>query len=1571
MTGDDIQKLIAGLAPGGVLTLVPGAIADAPRIDALITQSFGGKLVATLGTATIGATGVTYATATLASATFRFYPHDANVAASLDFTTGSDGALDLSVTAIMPAGWTLAASFADVAAMSFSALNALSFSAAGIAVASARSPSVASITATINTASSATANFAFLLGEHCTVTGAASYVAGGNGATLPRFDLESTKIQGPSISNFSLDLFLRVAAGPGPALPDGSTPLEGGVDIATELVTPPPGLTVPILIGVTSADQTSYVVSLDTRNGPTQITSLDQLTPFTFGVSPQTQLAAANTPIGTLSLDYLFGTIDTVSRSFGNLQFQISLGTDWTVMDGLFKLQKLRTAVTIPVVWNGGTAPPTGSSAFALLVAADFIVATAPLEASISYPTVVLALVLQSGAVVDINAFLSSFSPGLKLPGETSDMYITSLSASADLTNSTYSLSSAANGSLSVIPGFTLTELNMAIDYGAKAVQDFTFGCHFTIANAPLALTASYAASNWQFEGGTEPGQSINLTDLLADILTIFGVSINAAGLPAIILSRLDMTYGTAAGDFSFAAEIGYFNESDPILKSITGGVAITYSGTPAKKWTGNVHGTLEVGSNLFTAELDFNTATVFTIQWKAEGNETVGIADLCALVGIDPPEIPDGLDLELIEVDGSYDLTNQILVLGAKSKSWGATDLAIWNDKTNGWQIYFGLATNMTIGLSNLPLVGSEIAKYGTVALDDLQAMASVPALSDAQGKTIAQHIPSGYPKPPPGGLPDGVALTMSFDINGSKTPISIGTAPPPPPPPPPPPGTPPPPPAPPPPPSAQRPAGNTPATASDGTKWFAVQQSIGPVSIQKVGVRYTSSDSKLWAVMNASIAIGGFELGLLGLGAGSPLTSFEPSFTISGVTVSMQEGEIGFSGALVGTIDPVDLYGEISLEMGPIALGALAGYAQYEGDPSFFVYAVLDAPIGGPSFFFVTGISAGFGINRQLIVPNVAGVSTFPLVQWAVGLNAPSSSPSGNIGEQVMATMQSLETSGVIAPQIGEYWFAIGLRFTSFELLDTFALVTLSVGKSFELDLLGLSTLALPPPPAVPLFKAQLALEASFVPSQGLLSVSGQLTSASYVLTPDCHITGGFAFYVWFLGDHAGEFVVTLGGYSTHFTPPDYYPVVPRLGLNWQVTNDLSITGSEYFALTSSAVMAGGGFSAVWKSGSLKAWFDVQADFLLVFQPLHYYLSASIDLGASFSIDLLFTTLHISIHVGVGAEIWGPDFSGKVDVDLDIISFTIGFGSSSRTAETKVSWNKFATTMLPGGASTPSAKAAMPRQPAMLALAAAPPPPPPSSNAPPPVLQINSSVGIIQTFDGSEGLDWLVDGHSFQCTVVSNIPIKTWQFLSSDIQLAPDTDQPQANGAAITPNPNFGVGPADISATTFASNLTLACETEEDSQFDAVYALANIPKAMWEQRSFDANGVPQNVDPLNDTTIKNVLSGFTLVPTVPAPDHLPPIPLQNLQYTIDPALQAMHWSTPVVQTGNPFSNQQTVQNTIASDRAAANRAAMIAAATRAGFAVSPDVDVSSLANVATSYLLAPTVLRYLGEAQ
>ena len=108
-------------------------------------------------------------------------------------------------------------------------------------------------------------------------------------------------------------------------------------------------------------------------------------------------------------------------------------------------------------------------------------------------------------------------------------------------------------------------------------------------------------------------------------------------------------------------------------------------------------------------------------------------------------------------------------------------------------------------------------------------------------------------------------------------------------------------------------------------------------------------------------------------------------------------------------------------------------------------------------------------------------------------------------------------------------------------------------------------------------------------------------QLTSNSYILSKDCHLNGGFAFYTWFEPHRqAGDFVLTLGGYHPKFIVPDHYPQVPRLALNWQVSSELHIKADAYFALTGSAIMAGAHLQATWQSGALRAWFVAGADFL-----------------------------------------------------------------------------------------------------------------------------------------------------------------------------------------------------------------------------------------------------------------------------------------------------------------------------------------------------------------------------------
>ena len=945
--------------------------------------------------------------------------------------------------------------------------------------------------------------------------------------------------------------------------------------------------------------------------------------------------------------------------------------------------------------------------------------------------------------------------------------------------------------------------------------------------------------------------------------------------------------------------------------------------------------GGLSLGGSNFTAVVDLTaTSKVVSGRWQAVHGDYLELSPLLSSLGLGQVEIPKDLDLNLKSAELRYDITHSILVISAESATYGKAVFAAL--KSTNWVFFFGLEIDRRIALSDLPLIGKDLGAVVNVAVDDLKVLVS-PGLDRDAAQAINTEISklsNGYPQVPDGGMKT-VALSMSFDAGGEKTTLMIAA-----------------------PPDSKLadgrgvllPAAAADPTPSDGTIWINLQKTFGPVSFQKVGIRYRSST--LYFLMSASISGGGLSVAVMGLGLGSPLSSFEPKFTIDGIAITFAQGPVEMSGALVGSIDPVSFYGELIFRFETLQIAAIGGYAEVEQHPSLFLYAVLDYPIGGPEFFFVTGLAAGFGYNRKLLIPPVEGVATFPLVQWARGTGGdPPSKDPASLAEAVTTVVTQLTSSGVIAPSLGDDWVALGVKFTSFELVKSFALVTIVFGTHFEIALLGMSTLQLPPT-GTPVAQAELALEATFSPDTGLMAISGQLTPESFLFSRDCHLTGGFAFWAWFSGDHEGEFVVTLGGYSPRFAKRDYYPTVPRLGLNWQVSPELTVSGDLYFALTSSAVMAGGGMSAVWQSGDIRAWFQVEADFLLVFQPFHYYLSAGIQLGASFTLSLLFTSITVSIHLGVGIEIWGPEFTGRATVDLSIISFTIPFGTSPQQTDTTIKWTDFLDRLMPGE----DKKAPEPPQSVRAFGLTADPPP-----QKPPIVQITPSAGLLKRLSDTEGeLNWVVSGTALTLVTQSAIPTKDWTFLSGNVRLAPD---------APTPATDFGVGPTGTSVKDFTSTHTIEIVAEEaGSLFLATPLQRNVSTALWQPRKFDDNGVPVNIDPLNDTTIAGVAVGFTLAPFVPEPDHTMPIPLENIQYTIVDPIVPLGWSDATVPPTDAFAPQEVWQ-TIGAEHPAAIRASLAQACASDGFAVPVDIDVSELATEGAYDLVASPVLRLLGE--
>ncbi|MGB3246465.1 MAG: DUF6603 domain-containing protein, partial [Sulfitobacter sp.] len=479
----------------------------------------------------------------------------------------------------------------------------------------------------------------------------------------------------------------------------------------------------------------------------------------------------------------------------------------------------------------------------------------------------------------------------------------------------------------------------------------------------------------------------------------------------------------------------------------------------------------------------------------------------------------------------------------------------------------------------------------------------------------------------------------------------------------------------------------------------WFPINRSFGPLNCQRIGVEWVDKDRLLSTLFDGGVTLGPLGVQLLGLSVGMKVT--EPTnlssykLGLDGLNIEYKTGSIEITGGLLKDTDhdPIAYNGQARVKAGPFGLGALGSYTTIKeaaadntserSATSLFVFAFVDYPLGGPGFLFITGLAGGFGYNRALVMPKQDEVSKMPLV-------AAMSDPSA-IGGAGATPTEALSKLGVwVPPTRGQNFIAAGIKFTTYELVNSIALLAVQFGNRLELDLLGVSSIKLPQ--VGPTFAyAELDLLVVLAPDEGVFKASLVLGPESFVLDPKCKLTGGFAFYAWF-GDnaHAGNFVVTIGGYHPAFKPPDYYPVIPRLGFNWPVTTEISISGGAYFALTPSCAMGGGSLNVVFTSGGLKAWFTAHADLIIYWKPFYFDASIGVSIGASYTFKVFGAKVTLSVSLGADMELWGPPTGGKVHVSWFVISFTVAFGDAKLQRVPAIDWEDFSTTLPKSGNSS-----------------------------------------------------------------------------------------------------------------------------------------------------------------------------------------------------------------------------------------------------------------------------------------
>lgn len=862
------------------------------------------------------------------------------------------------------------------------------------------------------------------------------------------------------------------------------------------------------------------------------------------------------------------------------------------------------------------------------------------LDISLWFPDLRVTGRLRGGEAVDVRELLTSF--GMPVAEVPDGLGSAELSFAADLGDA-YLVRTKLTGTWEIAPGLTLRGLSLDLSYSRDENFVARFGGTVSLGQA-ISIDVSAAqvggGQGWSFYGGLTAGTSFGIRD----VVSALGLTDVPGPVESLALTSLWVSHTTGTVRTEFVCQ-GDLTIADGLTASL--GAAVTRDSTGVR-----YGGTLDVDG--FRFDLLFDTAgggtEVFVATYRAAGDDSlrVSLRDWIAALF---PEAADGIPADLsIALDSAK-------FVRVKPPG-GAPRFCV------------GLDLSARLDLSALPLVGEYLPAAGDLGIENLQVVYSSGDFDATITATVNRLLTTAGVGPLPAvGLKAGPAARADLRLGPAILELSAGMSAPT---------------SPTTPPAHALPAAGTDgglpaeisaAPAADrGGLWVDVGRAFGPVQIQRIGLAYERG--LLWFMFDGSLGAAGLDIAVQGLGLGFDLDGAPllPEPRLDGLLVSFERPPLRVGGGLITRRQPgydLMVQGQLAIEMPTFGVTAVGAYQRRTGGTtSMFVFGRATAAFGGPPPFRVTGVALGFGYNSSVRVPRQDEVSTFPFV---AGLD-------GDLPDDPMQALARLTDGSPpwVTAREGQIWLAGGLDFTSFEFLRARVLLLLEAGHDLTIALLGHAVASFPKK-GTAYARIGVDLRVVFQSARGELTASAQLVD-SYVIDPSCVLTGGFAFSSWFApSDHAGDFVLTVGGYHPSYPVPRHFPLVPRLGFTWSVGSAVSLTGAAYFALTPNAVMAGGLLDVRYSAGIVEAWLTAKADILIQWAPLHFRAGISVRVGAK--VRLLFT---VSGELGASLDLWGPPTGGTVTAKFVFITVTVRFGASL-TGPAHLDWNEFRTQLLP----------------------------------------------------------------------------------------------------------------------------------------------------------------------------------------------------------------------------------------------------------------------------------------------
>ena len=1188
----------------------------------------------------------------------------------------------------------------------------------------------------------------------------------------------------------------------------------------------------------------------------------------------------------TFALKYVEFAIDPTRNKLASLRLTVGSAKGMVVVPDVFEIKAF--TFSFQIILPGVLNRVYGVIATALDVYGHEI------DMALSLPDLYLVGRLAKDTPVKLKPFVSHFLPADLIPD---NFELSELELGLGLRDPhPYNFDITLSNLWSVTIGdqeLQMTRLSVSMEGVGSTRPGLSIEGQIEFAKTQVYLSAETKpnSQSWLFKGGTVDAgpivfpevqsAGVKIGDLLADLAKSFSIDVPDP-VKSLELRNIQVSFETGTNAFTFHCTGQFIVESTPIILTVKIETKKAGAGYDVK-----FGGRLQIGKLLFDVVFDHKNlkSDVFIATYSRQKGDPDSVSLHELIAGLSPElakAVPEGIDIQLADVK-----------------------FVFYRKQSQPKQFAFGLNLSVSIDLSNLPVVGSRLPQDLSLKVQDLQLIYSSQLFPKAEIAEVNLLLPDTVTKFPADGLSQGINFSADLRLGPVSKHIAFGV-----------------------PPAQPRTieefaitrgtavthalhpgeeitakhlalrspdALDAAGAPSSSMLWIDIQKQFGIFQFDRIGAGY--ENNLLSFALDAGVMLGPLTFTMSGLSVGSPLNKFQPQFNLSGLGLQFKRPPLEIGGAFLktreqsGTKEITSYYGQVIVKAASFAFKAIGGWAPDADPASFFIYLSIDAPIGGPPFFFVTGLAGGMGINRSLRLPTIEELPTYLLLPQ----NAPK--PAATPAATVANVLPQLQK--IFVNQPGQYWVAAGIKFTSFEMIEAFVLLTVAFGVDLEIALLGSCAMTFPTREAYPVAYIEIVMIASFRPSTGLLAVDGKLSPASFIYGGFCKLSGGFAFYAWFSGPNKGNFVVSVGGYHPAFKKPDFYPSVPRLGMDFAL-GPFRVTGQAYFALTPSMMMAGIRMSAVWSSGPIKAWLDAGLDFLISWAPFHYEADAFINIGCS--VDLgLFT---LSVSVGAGLYIWGPPFGGRAEVDLDVVSFTISFGAEP-IAPPPVGWNTFRNKFLPQNSKVPvqvQQQRARRRGLTSPSLTA-------EGDTEENTIKGSVSTGLMQT--DVDGFKWILDPNHFSILTNSTIPANKgeWALSASAVFSVPNTvasynppnvtpGQPYLKLPARTKtfsetqvwNPTVNIAPMDQKDVHSSQKIEVKKRTESDpwGVFSMYFTELAVTPVMLDSNTalWGENKKPKDKRPNDPLLVPLALTGFLIAPIPRKPSSVNDVPLVQLLY-------------------------------------------------------------------------------------